>query len=107
MRLSLLTMEVQSAKYSPHIHTHANAQTNFQKPYFWIRGTSKHINQVKTQHYKFWPKTILLLPNSSRVKRIMHIPFSFNIGCIRNVSLAVQNASITYFVKRKISHEPN
>ena len=39
---------------------------NFQKPLFWTQGTSKHVNQVKTRHRKFWPKTVRPLPNGSR-----------------------------------------
>ena len=57
----------------PHTITHTHityAQSNFQNPIFWVQGTSKHINQVKNRHWKFWPKTILPLPYGRRVMEV-------------------------------------
>ena len=65
-------------------HTHAYTHTHtyiltdqFPKSTFLDSGTSKHINLVKTRHRKFWPKTILPLPNGSRVVEVKNHNFSF------------------------------
>ena len=47
-----------------YIHTHRPIS---KKNFFFTHWTRKHINQVKTRHRKFWPKTIFPLPNGSRV----------------------------------------
>ena len=56
-------------------HTHANTHTHirtdqFQKTTFWAQETSNHTNQVKTRHRKFWPNTILPLPDGIRVMEV-------------------------------------
>ena len=38
--------------------------------FFWTQRTSKHINQMKIQHWKFWPNIILPLPNESWVMEV-------------------------------------
>ena len=47
-----------------HIHVHRVISKN-QFFFFWTQRTSKHVNQTKIRHCKFWPKTILPLLNGS------------------------------------------
>ena len=58
-------LEIWSAKYLPCSHTHIRAD-QFPKTSF----LEIYINQVKTRYRKFWPKTILRLPNGSRVMEV-------------------------------------
>ena len=62
-------LEIWSAKHSQHCHTHTHRPIS-KKQFFWTEGTSKHINPVKTRHRKFWQKTTLPLPYSSRVTEV-------------------------------------
>ena len=53
-----------------HIHGH---RPIFKTLFFWLKVTSKHKNHVKIRYWKFWPKTIYLLPNDSQGMEITYI----------------------------------